>query len=61
MAREIKHWGKRYSAFTESICSSPGCMNEGTDYREGRVWCIRCLNHSLRLEVPRKRYEMAPR
>ena len=51
MAHRIKHWGKRYSPIAESICSTPGCMNEGDEFRGGRVWCVRCLGHSLRLEV----------
>lgn len=51
MAQKIKHWGRRYSAFAESICATPGCMNEGDEFHSGRVWCSRCLSHSLRLEV----------
>ncbi len=49
----IKHWGKRYSAFAETICSTPGCMNEGADYDRGQVKCTRCLVNALRLEAPR--------
>ena len=51
MTQKIKHWGKRYSPFAESICSTSGCMNEGSDFENGRVKCSRCLRGSLRLEV----------
>lgn len=51
MAHRIKHWGKRYSPIAESICSTPGCMNEGSDFEGGLVKCSRCLRGSLRLEV----------
>lgn len=45
----IKHWGRRYDAAEENICSEPGCMNGAVEFDRGQPKCVRHL--SLRLEV----------
>jgi len=50
---QIKHWGRRYNAAEENICSEPGCYNGGMDFERGQVKCSRHLG--LRLEVRNER------
>jgi len=47
----IKHWGRRYDAIEEHICSMPACMRGGIEIIRGQVMCASHLN--LRLEVTR--------
>jgi len=53
MAQAIKHWGRRYDAAQENICSAPGCMREAVEFdSHGQPKCSRDL--VLRLEVARE-------
>jgi hypothetical protein len=47
----IKHWGRRYDAVEESICSADACMRQGVEIERGQV---KCASHqTIRLEVKR--------